>query len=104
MTEDKRDQVIALNRKRRTLRAGLASDLQQARHDLHPSNLAKNWVGRKKQQLSALAESGKQKLANNAPLIGLAGTAILFFAARKPISRLYHQLRDKARNAEDQDK
>lgn len=101
MVNDDRDKVIALDRERRNLRTHLIGDAEQAKHDLHPRTLIQQWKGRKRQQLVSAAESGKQTLAKNAPLIGLAGAAILLFTARKPISRLYQQLRNKTRQVKD---
>jgi hypothetical protein len=101
MSDDTRDKVIALDQERRNLRAHLVGDAEQAKHDLHPRALIERWKGRKRQQLTSAAETGKQTLANNAPLIGLASAAILLFTARKPISRLYQQLRDKKRQVKD---
>ena len=101
MSDDTRDTVIALDRERQNLRTHLAGDVEAAKHDLHPRALIERWKGRKRQQLTSAAETGKQTLANNAPLIGLAGAAILLFTARKPISRLYHQLRNKTRQVKD---
>ena len=101
MPDDTRDKVIALDRERRNLRTHLVGDAERAKHDLHPRTLIARWKGRKRQQLTSAAETGKQALAKKAPLIGLAGAAILLFTARKPISRLYHQLRDKARQVKD---
>lgn len=101
MSDDTRDKVIALDQERRNLRTLLVADAEQAKHDLHPRFLIERWKGRKRQQLTSAAETGKQTLANNAPLIGLVGAAIFLFSARKPISRLYQQLRDKARQVKD---
>lgn len=101
MTDDVRDAITALNRKRKNLRANLLDDAQQAKHDLHPRNLVQRWTNQKKQQLAEAADSGKKNLAKNAPLVGLAGSAILLFVARKPIFKLYHTLRDKARQVKD---
>ena len=101
MSDDTRDKVIALDQERRNLRTHLVADAEQARHDLHPRTMIERWKGRKRQQLTSAAETGKQTLANNAPLIGLAGAAILLFTARKPIFRLYQQLRNKTRQVKD---
>ncbi len=101
MTDDPRDAITAFNRERKNLRANLLDDAQQAKHDLHPRNLVQRWTNQKKQQLTAAADSGKKNLAKNAPLIGLAGTPALLFVARKPIFKLYHTLREKARQVKD---
>jgi hypothetical protein len=101
MTEDSRDTVIKLDRERRHLRAHLTGDVEQAKHDLHPRTLTRRWKDQKRAQLADLGESGKQALRKNAPLIGLAGAAILLFAARRPISNAINKLRNKARQAKD---
>ena len=101
MSDDTRDQVIALDHHRRYLRTHLVGDAEQAKHDLHPRTLIKRWKGRRQQQLTAAVATGKRTVANNAPLIGLAGAAILLFAARKPIFQYYHQFRNKRRQAKD---
>lgn len=101
MLDEARDTVIALDQERRNLRTHLVGDAEQAKHDLHPRTLIERWKGRKRQQLTSAAKTGKQTLSKNAPLIGLAGAAILFFTARKPISRLYQQFRDKKRQVKD---
>lgn len=101
MQDDARIKIIALDQERRNLRTHLVGDAEQAKHDLHPRTLIERWKGRKRQQLTSAAETGKQTLAKNAPLIGLAGAAILLFTARKPISRYYHQLRNKTRQVKD---
>ena len=101
MSDDTRDRVIALDRERRNVRTHLVADAERAKHDLHPRTLIARWKGRKRQQLNSAADTGKQALAKNAPLIGLAGAAILLFTARKPISRLYQQLRNKTRQVKD---
>ncbi len=101
MMNDERDKVIALDRDRRNLRTNLVDDAEQAKQDLHPRTLIDRWTGRKRQQLSAAAATGKQSFTKNAPLIGLAGVAILLYAVRKPIFKIYHRLRDKAQQAKD---
>jgi hypothetical protein len=102
MSDLDRETVKALDTKRRELRVALTGDVQQAKRDLHPRTLFGRWKQRKAEQISALAGSGKQNLANNAPLVGLAGAAILLFTARKPISRLYNRLRQKAQPPKDE--
>ena len=101
MLDDARSKVIALDQERRNLRTHLVSDAETAKHNLHPRALIVRWKGRKRQQLTSAAETGQQVLANNAPLIGFMGAAILLFTARKPIFRLYQQLRAKARQVKD---
>jgi hypothetical protein len=98
MTDDGRETVRALDDKRRDARARLNGDAGQARHDLHPRTLMRRWTERKKEQLADLADGGKKGLKKNAPLIGLTGAAILLFAARKPISKLFNSLREQAKD------
>lgn len=100
MTDD-RKKVIELNRQRHDARASLASDVDQAKYDLHPRTIAQRWTDQKRAQLADLADNGKQTLKKNAPLIGLASTAILLFAARRPISNAINALREKAQQAKD---
>ncbi len=101
MSDPNRDAIMALNRKRRDMRFALTGDVAQAKKDLHPRNLMQRWKVRKREQLAALSASAKHNLANNAPLIGLAGAAILLFVARKPISKAYIHLRNKAQQSKD---
>lgn len=98
MTDDARKTVRQLDRQRQSARDRLTGDAEQAKHDLHPRTLARRWTGRKKEQFADLADSGKHSLKKNAPLIGLAGAAILLFSLRKPISKLVSDLRDKAKD------
>jgi hypothetical protein len=102
MTDNERDKIIALGERRSALRSSLIGDAQQAKHDLHPKTLARRWVNRKREQVVTIAETGKQGLKKNAPVIGIASAAILLFAARKPIFDVIDRVRDKARKAKDQ--
>ena len=101
MSEDMRETIRELDRQRQQQRSKLADDAALAKHDLHPRTLTKRWTARKRDQLGLMADNGKQSLKKNAPLIGLASAAILLFTARRPISKLFQQLRDKARQAKD---
>jgi hypothetical protein len=101
MSDPDREIIKTLDRNRRDIRSALTSGVAQAKQDLHPRTFVQRWKGLKLKQLAALSESGKQTLASNAPLIGLAGTAILLFAARRPISKLYHQMRTKVQKSKD---
>jgi hypothetical protein len=101
MSDDARDAIVALNHLRRERRADLTGDFKQAKVDLQPRTLFARWTGQKKLQITNATDVGKQRLAKNAPLIGLAGAAILLFSARKPISNLFHKLRRKAQQAKD---
>jgi hypothetical protein len=101
MSDDARDAIVALNHRRRERRAGLTGDFKRVKADLHPRALFARWTGQKKLQITNATDVGKQKLAKNAPLIGLVGAAILLFTAHKPISKLFHKLRRKAQQAKD---
>ncbi len=98
MSDDDRETVRALDRKRLDARARLIDDTEQAKHDLHPRTIVSRWTGRKKQQIANLSDSGKKGLKKNAPLIGLAGAAILLFATRRPISQLFNHLCKQAKD------
>ncbi len=101
MNESFRDKVLALKEQRKILRAGLRDDLSQARLDLHPKTIARRWTNKKKAQLTEVAKDGKQSLKKNAPMIGLASAAILLFAARKPITGVIKNLRERAHSLKD---
>lgn len=101
MADDARKTVMELDRQRRSLRANLTGDVGRAKHDLHPRTLAQRWTDRKRAQLADIAENGKQSFKKNAPLIGLAGTAILLFAARRPISKVINMLHTRLQQGKD---
>jgi hypothetical protein len=101
---DTRETVIALNRRRKSLRAELTGDFDQAKRDLHPRTLIQRFTHRKRRQLAKLADEGKDALKKNAPLIGFASAAILLFAARKPIFKAIDNLRNLALDAKDRSK
>jgi hypothetical protein len=98
MTDESREVIYRLNNNRKAAREKLGGDAEQAKHDLHPRTLMQRWKHKKQVQLAQFTDSGKQSLAKNAPLIGLAGAAILLFAARRPISHAIEQLRHKAKD------
>jgi hypothetical protein len=98
MTDDARKTVRQLDSQRQSARARLTGDAEQAKRDLHPRTLARRWTDDKRAKLADLADSGKHSLKKNAPLIGLAGAAILLFSLRKPISDAIHHLRDNAKD------
>jgi hypothetical protein len=102
MPDDARDKVMELDRRRLCLRQTLSGDVEQAKHDLHPKTIIRRWTNRKRVQMTDLAESSKESLKKNAPLIGLASAAILLFAARKPISNAISNLRERAQRSKDQ--
>lgn len=102
MHDDQRETVAQLDKRRKQLRLHLTGDVEQAKYDLHPRTLSRRWIDLKRIQIRSAADNGRQKLAKNAPLIGLASVAILLFAARKPISDAINQLRTKARQSEDE--
>jgi hypothetical protein len=96
-----RQSIIEKDRSRRQARAVLQGDVADAKHDLHPRTMLDRWKGKKRAQLADATDSTKQIFAKNAPLIGLAGAAILLFSLRKPISNAFTTLRDKVRQAKD---
>jgi hypothetical protein len=98
MSDETRQNIRDLNQQRRTARAQLSGDVEQAKYDLHPRSLARRWTDDKRAKLNDLVDDGKHSLKKNAPLIGLAGTAILLFAVRKPIFKTIEQYRQKAKD------
>ncbi|RDV06806.1 hypothetical protein DXH95_05235 [Sphingorhabdus pulchriflava] len=94
MPDPERETVKALDRERKIQRAALTTDLEQARHDLHPQTLLQRWSARQRDRLLSATGTAKQKVANNAPAIGLAGIGILLFSLRKPISGWMNKFRD----------
>jgi hypothetical protein len=99
-----RERIVALDRQRKDARVQLLGDTEQARHDLHPKTLWSRWTARQKAKATRAADKGSEILQKNAPLIGLAGAAILLLTARKPISDLYRKWRDHAPDAEDENR
>jgi hypothetical protein len=98
MTDDTRETILKLDRERQNARAKLTGDAEQAKHDLHPRTLARRWTDDKRAKLADIVDDGKRTFKKNAPLIGLAGAAILLFSARRPISKVINHLRDKAKD------
>jgi hypothetical protein len=96
MIEAGRKGIVILDDQRREQRKKLASDVQQAKLDLHPRTIAHRWSARKREQIVNLADDSRQAVKKNAPLIGLVGAAILLFTARRPIANLFTQLRQKS--------
>lgn len=86
MPDPERETVTALDRQRKIQRATLSADVEQAKHDLHPKTLLQRWTDRQRVRLLHTSDTARQKVANNAPVIGLAGLGILLFSLRKPIS------------------
>lgn len=101
MTDPRREIIKALDKQRHAMRTTLSGDVAQAKQNLHPRTLAQQWKDKKRQQLLALSDSGKHNLAKKAPLIGIAGAAILLFSARKPIFKIIQNLRNSARQPKD---
>ena len=101
MVDDMRETIRELDRQRQQQRSKLADDAALAKHDLHPRTLIGRWTARKRDQIGLMTDNGKHSLKKNAPLIGLAGAAILLFTARRPISKLFQHLRHKAQQAKD---
>ena len=95
MTEPDRESILQHDKVRKALRRTLLSDVEQAKHDLHPRTLSTRWVDKQKVRLATASASARQKVAKNAPLIGFAAAAGLLFAARKPISNWIDRLRNR---------
>ncbi len=102
MSDDARNKIIELDKRRNHLRSTLTEDVKQAKYDLHPKTVARRWTDRKHAQIRDIADSGKQSLKKNAPLIGVASAVILLFAARKPISNAISHMRNTMRKSKDQ--
>ena len=103
MAEVDRDTMHRLNANRKLARSRLVADVADAKRDLHPRALLHRWTGKQKARIAATASDGARLARKNAPLLGLAGAAILLYAARKPILDMYRNLRDRAPEAEEQD-
>ena len=95
MPDFSRDDVLKRDAARHKLRRQLRGDADAAKHDLHPMTIASRWTDKQKTRLLGVTGTAKQKVANNAPLIGLAGLGILLFTARKPILKLIGKLRNR---------
>jgi hypothetical protein len=93
--EPDRDTILALDERRRELRAHFLGDVQQAKSDLRPSAIANRWLKKKRNQLLDVAHSGEQMARKNASLFGIVGAAMLLFVARKPISSAIGNMRRK---------
>ncbi len=98
MSDPERDAIVDRDQLRKALRQSLMTDVEQARHDLHPRTIANRWTSKQKARLSNAGASARQNIAKNAPLIGIGAVAVLLFAARKPISNWIHRLRDRRTN------
>ncbi|MBK9003689.1 MAG: hypothetical protein IPM67_09530 [Sphingomonadales bacterium] len=98
MTDPDREAILERDQARKELRQALRSDVEQARHDLHPRTISTRWAARQKSRLADAGMSAKQNIAKNAPLIGIVAAAGLLFAARKPISSWIEHLRDRKHN------
>jgi hypothetical protein len=100
MIDPDREAVLERDLKRKALRESLLSDAEKARHDLHPKNLFARWTTRQKKRFGAAGNAARQKVAKNAPLIGIGAAAILLFAVRKPISKWLNGLGNRWANKE----
>jgi hypothetical protein len=94
MPNPARETVKALDRQRKMQRAALATDVERVKHDLHPKTLLQRWTDRQRVRLLRTSDTAKQKVAKNAPVVGLAGLGILLFSLRKPISGWIKKIRD----------
>jgi hypothetical protein len=101
MSDNDRQTVQRLDADRKLARAKLTSDVSDAKVDLHPKTLAQRWANRQVAKIGTAAKTGAQITRKNAIPISLASAAILLFTARKPISRLYEKLRNRAPESEE---
>jgi hypothetical protein len=95
MTDPERETILQRDQARKQLRQTLVSDVEQAKHDLHPRTITTRWTAKQKSKLADAGASAKQNVAKNAPLIGIVAAAGLLFAARKPISNWIERLRNR---------
>lgn len=95
MTDPERESILQRDQVRKQLRQTLVSDVEQAKHDLHPRTITTRWTAKQKSKLADAGASAKQNVAKNAPLIGFVVAASLLFAARKPISKWIERLRNR---------
>ena len=100
--DDLRQMLLDKAQLRKQKRQSVRNDLAQAKHDLHPKTLATNWLDAKKATARSVAQTGKQNLEKNAPVLGAAGLAVLLFAARKPIFKLWTNIRNRASATKEQ--
>lgn len=98
MTDPERETILQRDQERKQLRQTLLSDVEQAKHDLHPRTISTRWTSKQKAKLADAGASAKQNIAKNAPLIGIVAAAGLLFAARKPISNWIQRVRDRGTN------
>lgn len=98
MADPEREAILQHDRTRKALRRALRSDAEQAKHDLHPRTVGARWKAKQKARLAGGAAAARQNIAKNAPLVGIAGLAILLFAARKPISQWMQRFRQRERD------
>jgi hypothetical protein len=95
MPDPEREAILQRDRVRKAKRQSLLTDVERAKHDLHPRTIGSRWTAMQKRRISETAASAKQNIAKNAPLVGIAGLAVLLFVARKPISQWMQRLRDR---------
>lgn len=100
MADAEREAILERDRARKLLRQTLLSDVEQAKHDLHPRTISTRWADKQKARLTAASSSAKQNVAKNAPLIGFVAAAGLLFAARKPISNWIERFRNRGPHEE----
>lgn len=98
MADPEREAILQHDRARKALRQALRMDAQQAKHDLHPRTIGARWQAKQMARLAGAATSARRNVAKNAPLVGMAGLAILLFAARKPISQWMQRFRQRERD------
>jgi hypothetical protein len=95
-----REEILQRDRARKAMRQSLMADIEQAKVDLHPRTIGARWTAKQKARVVKTGEAAKQNITKNAPLVGIAGLAVLLFAARRPISDWIQRLRTGAPNDE----
>ena len=95
MTDLERETVLQRDQARKQLRKTLLSEVEQAKHNLHPRTISARWTAKQKARLADASASARQNAAKNAPLIGFVAAAGLLFAARKPISDWIERFRNR---------
>lgn len=89
-----RQEVIADERRRRSIRRKLSGDVEVARELLSPAYQYRRWMKRNKAEAKRVGKNAAQTAQKNAPVIGAVGVGILVFLGRKPISKWILRLRN----------
>lgn len=91
-----REEILQRDRARKAMRQSLMADIEQAKVDLHPRTIGARWTAKQKARVVKAGGTAKQNITKNAPLVGIAGLAVLLFTARRPISNWIQRLRTGA--------